>query len=189
MQSQLRISSHEVTNHSFTVLFQADPKALRTWTHYELAVRALGREEARMSVVEVPVGSLGYTLVDLMPGTLYEVRAAPVTSRRTLSFTLPLVVKTYAPPKPKLKVLEQSERNVAALEGNFREVLLARRARDWHDYTHSSYKFSEPADQTEKRLARVKIYCSALDVFDMLDISPEDDHFSGPLYKRVREHP
>lgn len=183
MQTQLRLISQDVTSHSFTVLFQADPRALQGWTHYELLVRALGREEANMSTVEVPVGALGYNFVNLAPETNYEVRAAPVTARRRLTLTLPLVVKTYPPPKPKLKLLGRTERHLVASSGNYREVLMARRARDWHDFTHSSYKFSEPDELTEKRLARVKLYCTALDVFDTLGEDDEDDHYFGPLYK------
>lgn len=183
MQTQLKLVCQDVTNHSFTVLFQADPAARRTWSHYELVMRALGREEQPLSIVEVAVGALGYQLVNLMPGTHYEVKAAPVTLRRRLSFTLPLVVKTYQPQKPKVRVLVGTERSVALREGNFREVLLARRARNWHDYTHSSYKFSEPDALSDTRLTRVKLYCTALDIFDEEGIDPDDDYFSGPLYK------
>lgn len=131
--------------------------------------------------VAVPGSVLAFEVQRLSPGLLYVVKIAPEVRGRLLSWSKPLTVQTKA--HPHFDLLVRSEQLVTEETQETREVLMGRRARDWKDYTLSSFKFARPASHREVRVKRTMVLSAALDVMNSAGYAQDDDYFQGPLYK------
>lgn len=169
VQVTVRAVSFSSVELAWTCSLQAD--------QFRLAVQQAGMHME----VTVPGSVLAFEVRRLSPGLLYVVRIAPEIRGRLMSWSRPLTVQTRA--HPQFDLFVRSEQLVKEESGEAREVLMGRRARDWKDYTFSSFKFARPASHREVRVKRTMVLSTALDVLNSAGYDQKDDYFQGPLYK------
>lgn len=79
-------------------------------------------------MIQATESACGYTLVNLDPSTIYEIRIAPIVNDKRFSWSLPECVMTLA--QPDRDILVNSERQVQNSAHDLREVLMARRTKN-----------------------------------------------------------
>ena len=112
---------------------------------------------------------------------MYQVQVAPVVHSRVLSWSKALFVQTK--PHPQRELLVTSEQLVNEECGEWREVVMSRRAKGWQDYTRSSFKFARPKSHREVRMKRMMVLSTALQVLAENGYPQHDDYYQGPLYR------
>ncbi|CAG9315636.1 unnamed protein product [Blepharisma stoltei] len=175
----ISIRVDEVTHSSISISWTIDLQIKPT--KFQINVKKHTKLLVDLGTIEASKAATGYTLINLSPSTLYEIKVAPAIKSKTLSWSLPEVVMTLNPPNR--DILVTSERLVQKESNELREILMARRSRNWNDFTKNSYKFCVPRELSEVRLKRVLLWGEAMTVLEENGYGLNDDHFLGPIYK------